>query len=599
MKFNINSLRKIDPHIVLLGSYPPIIQSILDFDFLLERKRPSIKAIIGVNKRSQRYSWGNSEILIPVYKNLEETPNGLNDSINLLLGVTSARRVLLTTEITLNTLKNLKGGVIFGENTPETHSLELHNKTQEKDLFLIGPSSVGLLVPGKLKLGAIGGVEPRQLYDPILYNPGNIALFSASGGITNELINITRSFNKRISFSLAFGGDRFPITTPGDALIAAQKDSQTTHIVYFGELGGTDEYDIIDLIDQGKITKPIIAHIGGSISDQFPTPPQFGHAKALAKNKDETAKAKIKALKKAGVNATYTFSDFVSEIGKIPNIKKKDVFIVSEDNLEIHSRKKALFASSLSFETPESVKILGFDQLELAKNESFPFIVASMLLGKPIKSKEMENFVDLVFKLLVDNGPSVSGALNTIIAARAGKDLVSSLSAGLLTIGKRFGGAVNNAAENWLNGTTNYKSPSLFVESLAKDAKRIEGIGHKKYRNDNPDPRVKELKKWAKNLKTKRFLKFAQEVEKITTRKKANLILNVDGIMAAIFLDILSEKEGFSEKELKELTRVEFFNAFFVLPRSVGFIAHYLDQERLDEGLFRLPTNEVVSVKKI
>ena len=48
----------------------------------------------------------------------------------------------------------------------------------------------------------------------------------------------------------------------------------------------------------------------------------------------------------------------------------------------------------------------------------------------------------LFFFLIVtaDHGPAVSGAHNTIVAARAGKDLVSSLASGLLTIGPRFGG---------------------------------------------------------------------------------------------------------------------------------------------------------------
>lgn len=33
-----------------------------------------------------------------------------------------------------------------------------------------------------------------------------------------------------------------------------------------------------------------------------------------------------------------------------------------------------------------------------------------------------------------DHGPAVSGAHNTIVCARAGKDLISSLTSGLLTI---------------------------------------------------------------------------------------------------------------------------------------------------------------------
>lgn len=40
----------------------------------------------------------------------------------------------------------------------------------------------------------------------------------------------------------------------------------------------------------------------------------------------------------------------------------------------------------------------------------------------------------------------LAGAHNTIVTARAGKDLVSCLVSGLLTIGPRFGGAVDDAA---------------------------------------------------------------------------------------------------------------------------------------------------------
>ncbi len=597
MTTDINKLRKTSPKIIVIGEYSSIIQSIMDYDFLCKKESPSIQAIVGANKRGQRYFWGKNEVLIPFYNNLDETPNRLNDKINFFLNVTSARRVKSTSEITIGNLKNILGGVIFAENTPEKSTLDLLDNIKNKDIFLIGPSSVGLLIPGTLKLGAIGGVETKQLYNPVLYNTGNIAVFSASGGMTNELINILSGFGKRISFCLSFGADRFPLTSPTDAILAAENDLKTTHIVYFGELGGTDEYDIAELIKSGKIKKPIIAYIGGSISDYFPVPPQFGHAKALAKNRFESSKEKLEALKECGAKTASSFTEFVKMIKSIPNIGK-DLFIIDTTNQDTHVRKKSLFASSISKETSNGVEILEENQLSLAKNHSFSYIVSSMLLGKKIKSKEMEEFTDLTLKLLVDNGPSVSGTLNTIITTRAGKDLVSSLVAGLLTIGKRFGGSVNGAADNWLNGVMSNINAYDFVEDFSKNAKVIEGIGHKKYRIDNPDPRVGELTKWSKKLKYGKFLKFARSVETITSGKKANLILNVDGAMAAIFLDILSEKEGFSLKELKELTKVEFFNAFFVIPRSVGFIAHYLDQERLDEGLFRLPIEEISYVKR-
>ena len=59
-------------------------------------------------------------------------------------------------------------------------------------------------------------------------------------------------------------------------------------------------------------------------------------------------------------------------------------------------------------------------------------------------------------------------------------------------------------------------------------------------------------------------------------------------------LDILETEEGYDENELHELIDIDFFNALFVIPRIVGFTAHYLDQKRLDEGLFRLPDEDVL-----
>ena len=43
-------------------------------------------------------------------------------------------------------------------------------------------------------------------------------------------------------------------------------------------------------------------------------------------------------------------------------------------------------------------------------------------------------FLEMCLMVTADHGPAVSGAHNTIVTARAGKDLVSCLTSGLLTI---------------------------------------------------------------------------------------------------------------------------------------------------------------------
>ena len=262
---------------------------------------------------------------------------------------------------------------------------------------------------------------------------------------------------------------------------------------------------------------------------------------------------------------------------------------------DLLNRRKTLFTSSISGDKEGEFYILGERFTEFLAKRSFFEIVGCMWLGKGRISKELEKFVELVLKLAVDHGPYVSGAVNTIITARAGKDLVSSLSAGLLSIGPRFGGAVNSAAEIFLRAVRQDKQPAVLVEEFARNKRYIPGIGHRKYRVDMPDPRVDMLIDFVRDrdFEKKTFLNFAKEVERITARKKPNLILNVDGTIAAVGLDIFYEKEKLSFSQLERLLKTEIFNAFFVLSRTVGFIAHFLDQKRLGESMFRLEEGDV------
>jgi citrate synthase len=157
-------------------------------------------------------------------------------------------------------------------------------------------------------------------------------------------------------------------------------------------------------------------------------------------------------------------------------------------------------------------------------------------------------------------------------------------------------GAVSDAAREWFNGVSEQSKPSDLVELRAKNKQFIGGIGHKKYRLDLPDPRTAVLASYADKLPAHPYFDFAKGVEEITTQKKGNLILNVDGHIAALMLDTLTQEEYMSTTEINQLIDADFFNTLFIIPRTVGFIAHYLDQKRLDEGLFRLPDEDVLLI---
>ncbi len=583
---SINDIRSTPGTILAVGSYHAGYQAILDFDALSGKSEPSIVGIVGSNKRFEKYFWGNDEVLIPCFKTIDDAKQTLTH-VDWLLNITSGRRAFETTEKFFDSFPDAHGAHIFAEDVAETQAITLYERYSSVGKTIIGPAGVGLLVPGALKLGVVGGVDWRQLKKNNLMSPGSVAVLSASGGMINELITMVASSAHGISFALCFGGDRFPATTPKDAFLAAEADAATTHIVYYGELGGTDEYELATLLDSGAVTKPVIAYIAGTIGESFEQPIQFGHAKALANSHDETASAKRTALEKAGVQVASSMTTFTDFIHAIPSVD------LSVPSVDYSQRTPSLFTSKISQETPEGYAFVGKQLQSWADSGDIARQITAALLGREPRSDITVDLVRTTFLLSVDHGPQVSGALNTIVTARAGKGIVDSLAAGLLTIGPRFGGAITDAAREWSSSVISNRDPSEHVETYAKTKRFIGGIGHKKYRLDLPDPRTAVLTSFVDKLSAHPHYDYAKAIEAITTSKKGTLILNVDGYIAALMLDVLTTEEGMTNKEVQLHIEADFFNALFVIPRTVGFVAHYLDQKRLDEGLFRLPDDDV------
>merc|ERR1719450_1386988 len=198
-----------------------------------------------------------------------------------------------------------------------------------------------------------------------------------------------------------------------------------------------------------------------------------------------------------------------------------------------------------------------------------------------------------------DHGPAVAGAHNAIVASRAGKDLISSLTSGLLCIGPRFGGALDDAAQQFSKAADQGLAPKKFVDDCKKNNVLIMGIGHRIKSKTNPDMRVELVKDYAlKNFGETKVLNFALGVEEITTSKKANLILNVDGCIACCFVDMMRSSGAFKYSEIEELVDNGCLNGLFVLARSAGFIGHYLDQKRLKQPLYRHPWDDITYINE-
>ena len=257
-------------------------------------------------------------------------------------------------------------------------------------------------------------------------------------------------------------------------------------------------------------------------------------------------------------------------------------------------RKPASFISTICDDRGQELLYAGMAISEIFKEDVGVGGVLSLLWFKRRLPAYATKFIEMVLMLTADHGPAVSGAHNTIVTARAGKDLISSLVSGLLTIGDRFGGALDGAAQIFSAAYDKGLAPQEFVDDMRKKHQLILGIGHKVKSRTNPDLRVQIVKEYVlSKFPNSDIVKYAIEVEKITTAKKENLILNVDGVVGAAFVDLLRGCGAFSREEAEEYVKIGTLNGLFVLGRSIGFIGHYLDQKRLKQGLYRHPWDDI------
>lgn len=107
---------------------------------------------------------------------------------------------------------------------------------------------------------------------------------------------------------------------------------------------------------------------------------------------------------------------------------------------------------------------------------------------------------------------------------------------------------------------------SLIVQISSLLWKRIK-------RGDNRDKRVELLQLFARtNFPSVKYMEYAVQVETYTLSKANNLVLNVDGAIGTLFLDLLAGSGMFNKQEIDEIVDIGYLNGLFVLARSIGLI---------------------------
>ncbi|MGC9529037.1 MAG: citrate/2-methylcitrate synthase [Candidatus Bipolaricaulaceae bacterium] len=595
-----------DTQAFIYGEQLRAAQRMLDFDYLCRRAKPSVVALVTPERGGfEKLFWGTKEIRIPRVTSLTEAATRFPEA-DILVNFASQRSAYdVTVEaIEIPTIRTI---AVIAEGIPERQARRMAALAKAKGKWIIGPATVGGVKAGCFKIGNAAGTM-ENIREAKLYRPGSVGFVSVSGGLSNEAYNIVARATDGLNEGIAIGGDAYPGSTLLDHLLRFEKNPAIKLLVCLGEVGGTKEYEIAEAVKAGRITKPLVMWVSGTCAKVLPGQVQFGHAGARADSAAETADAKNAALREAGVIVPNSFDDYGLRIKETYDRLVKEGTIVpaadaappsipidyAQARAEGLVRRPTHFISTICDERGDVHTYCGvpIDRV-IEERYGMGGVIGLLWFKKDIPPYARE-FIEMVLQIIADHGPAVSGAHNTIVAARAGKDLISSLVSGILTIGPRFGGAVNGAAEHFLYGLRNGLSPRQFVDEMKRRNVRIQGIGHRLHSLENPDARVELMKAFArKHFRGTPLLDYALAVEQVTTQKKGNLILNVDGCIGVLLVDLLTELR-FSDAEIDEMIRAGLFNAFFVLGRSIGLIGHYFDQVRLEQSLYRHPLDDIL-----
>ena len=178
--------------------------------------------------------------------------------------------------------------MVVPEHIPVNDVMKMRDYAIARGVFALGPTTPGILVPGKSKIG----IMPASLFAP-----GRVGIISRSGTLSYEFAGILSESHVGQSTVVGMGADPVVLTNLTEILRLFEEDPDTDGVIIVGEVGGEQEERAARFIAE-QMTKPVAAYIGGRYSPQGK---RMGHAGAIVRGSTGTVEGKQAALRKAGV----------------------------------------------------------------------------------------------------------------------------------------------------------------------------------------------------------------------------------------------------------------------------------------------------------
>ncbi|HLY59092.1 MAG TPA: CoA-binding protein [Stellaceae bacterium] len=200
----------------------------------------------------------------------------------------------------------LDGGIRFlvsvAEGMPVHDALKALAAVRAAGARWIGPSTPGMAIPGRVKLGFLPSVSLA---------PGSLGLMSKSGTLSYEVGYRLVQRGLGQSLWVGVGGDSVKGTRFADMVPVFEADPGTSAMVVIGEIGGSEEEELAEALLRYGARKPVYALIAGQTAREGVT---MGHAGALVSGDTGTVATKTAALVGAGARVFTRIQDLVDAV---------------------------------------------------------------------------------------------------------------------------------------------------------------------------------------------------------------------------------------------------------------------------------------------